>query len=48
MVEWLPLELFDDTTFDDFSNEEWMERRKDEEGNLRIIPAKGLYKEPSG
>lgn len=25
-VEWLPIELFDDTTFDDFSNEEWMAR----------------------
>jgi len=29
-VEWLPIELFDDTTFDDFSNEEWMVRAENE------------------
>lgn len=23
-LQWLPLELFDDTTFDDYSNEEWI------------------------
>jgi len=29
-VEWLPIELFDDTTFDDFSNEEWIVRAEKE------------------
>ncbi len=48
MVEWLPLELSDDTTFDDYSNEEWMQRRVDEEGRLRSIPAKGLFREANG
>lgn len=48
MVEWLPLELFDDKTFDDYSNEEWMQRQIDEDGSKRVILAKGLKKDPAG
>ena len=29
-VQWLPLELFDDKTYDDFSPEEWLTRAKKE------------------
>jgi dynein heavy chain len=31
-VEWLRLEYFDDTTYDDNSNEDWIRRVEDEEG----------------
>lgn len=41
--QWLPLELFDDTTFDDYQNKEWIERLLDDDGNYRIMTAKGLY-----
>jgi dynein heavy chain, axonemal len=45
---WLPLELFDDTNYDDFSNEEWIQRRKDEDGRVRTIPAKALFTDETG
>lgn len=41
-VAWLPLELFDDSTYDDFSNEEWFLKTVDEDNKKRIITAKGL------
>lgn len=44
-MDWLPLELFDDTTYDDYSNEEWIFKKKDEDGNKRIIIGKGLYRD---
>ena len=42
-TKWLPLELFDDTTYNDYTNDEWFNKCKDEEGNGRILKAKGLY-----
>lgn len=47
-VEWLPLELFDDTTYDDYSNEEWIKKKSDEDGRQRLITGKGLYKDAAG
>ena len=39
---WLPLDFFDDSTFDDYSNEGWIEKKVDEDGNQRRLSAKGL------
>lgn len=39
-MEWLKLEYFDDTTFDDNSDEDWIRRQYDEEG--RFHPLIGL------
>ena len=44
-VEWLPLELFDDNSSDDFPNEEWIKRRLDEEGRARKLYATIFVKE---
>ena len=46
--EWLLLELFDDTTFDDYSNDEWFDKTVDEDGKKRKITAKGLLKDAGG
>ncbi|EGR27865.1 hypothetical protein IMG5_187090 [Ichthyophthirius multifiliis] len=40
---WLPLEIFDDNTFDDYQDGEWIDRLTDDDGNQRIMTAKGLY-----
>lgn len=44
-VEWLSLELFDDNSTDDFTNEDWIARRIDEDGRPRKLYAKCLVKE---
>jgi hypothetical protein len=36
------LYYFDDSTFDDYSNEGWLEKRGDEDGNFRRLLGKGL------
>ena len=41
-MEWLKLEYFDDTTFDDSSNEDWIKRQYDEEGNFHLLTGLGL------
>ncbi|KAL4427402.1 hypothetical protein ABPG74_009674 [Tetrahymena malaccensis] len=41
-AEWLPLDLFDDNTFDDYQGREWVDRLQDEDGNSRIMIGKGL------
>jgi len=42
-VEWLPLEIFDDSTFDDYtSGEEWIDLGRNSRGNQEDIPGKGL------
>ena len=38
----MPLHYFDDSTFDDYSNEGWLEKKTDEDGNHRKLTAKGL------
>lgn len=42
-VEWLQLELFDDTSFDDNSNSDWINRREDEQYGDHILTGLGLY-----
>lgn len=44
-VQWLPLELFDDDSTDDFSNPDWIKRRIDEEGRSRKLYATVFLKE---
>lgn len=39
---WIPLHYFDDSLFDDYSNEGWLEKRVDEDGNHRKLTGKGL------
>ena len=39
---WLPLEYFDDNTFDDFTDDDWIARKIDEEGAKRKLAGKGL------
>jgi dynein heavy chain len=39
---WLKLEYFDDNTFDDFTDEDWISRKVDEEGVKRKLSGKGL------
>ena len=39
---WLPLEYFDDSTFDDYPNKGWIEKKIDEDGNHRKLTGKGL------
>lgn len=36
------MHYFDDSTFDDYSNEGWIEKKVDEDGNQRRLTAKGL------
>jgi hypothetical protein len=38
------LEYFDDNTFDDFTDEDWIARKVDEEGVKRKLAGKGLRK----
>lgn len=39
---WLPLQYFDDSTFDDYPNKMWIEKKIDEDGNPRKLTGKGL------
>lgn len=41
-VEWLKLEYFDDTTYDDNSNEDWIRREIDEDGVKHPLTGLGL------
>lgn len=43
--QWLPLELFDDTTFDDFSNDDWLIKAKSEKEFRHALTGKGLHME---
>ena len=38
----MPLHYFDDTTFDDYNNEGWIEKKVDEDGNPRRLTGKAL------
>jgi dynein heavy chain, axonemal len=42
-VEWLPLELFDDTVFDDYEKEDWIKKFKDEKINYHALTGKVWY-----
>lgn len=39
----MPLHYFDDSTFDDYSNEGWLEKKADEDGNQRRLTGKALH-----
>lgn len=45
---WIPLHYFDDSTFDDYSNEGWIEKKTDEDGNHRKLTGKGLRTTENG
>ncbi|CDI85223.1 hypothetical protein EPH_0053350 [Eimeria praecox] len=45
---WLPLEPFDDTTFDDRSPQEWMALCKSPDGSFLPLPGKGLRRDGAG
>ncbi|CDJ34396.1 uncharacterized protein EMH_0001030 [Eimeria mitis] len=45
---WLPLEPFDDTTFDDRSPQEWMALCKAPDGSFLPLPGKGLRRDGAG
>ncbi|KAL8275069.1 hypothetical protein Esti_000948 [Eimeria stiedai] len=45
---WLPLEPFDDTTYDDRSPEEWMAFTRSPDGSFLPLPAKGLRRDGKG
>ncbi|OEH74384.1 dynein heavy chain related protein [Cyclospora cayetanensis] len=45
---WLPLEPFDDTTFDDRSPKEWMALSKGPDGSFLPLAGKGLFQPPYG
>lgn len=47
-MQWLPLELFDDKTFDDFPCEKWVQKYKDEKNLYHALIGKGLYKSSNG
>lgn len=45
-LNWLPLELFDDETFDDYAPQEWIEKAKDgTESEQLALKGKGCYLE---
>lgn len=45
-LNWLPLELFDDDTFDDYSPQEWIEKGKEsKEDKYLALKGKGCYME---
>lgn len=46
--DWLDLELFDDLTFDDYENSEWIAKKTDEENQSRILRGKALFKDENG
>lgn len=41
-LEWLLLEYFDDTTFDDNGNQDWIARQTDEDGHYHPLTGKVL------
>lgn len=41
-LNWLPLELFDDETYDDYEAQEWIEKAKSENGEQLSLRALGL------
>ncbi len=47
-VEWVPLEYFDDSQFDDNTNTDWILRQHDEDGQFHPLTGKGLHKEEDG
>lgn len=47
-MEWLELEFFDDVSFDDNDNEEWMNRQTDEEGVFHPLMGRGLHVDNEG
>jgi len=42
-VNWLELELFDDCTFDDYSNQYWIDKSKSESQFNHALTGKGLH-----
>jgi len=38
--KWIPLELFDDRTYDEFTDEEWIAKTTDTNGNFAPLKAK--------
>lgn len=47
-LEWLLLEYFDDTTFDDNGNQDWIARQTDEDGHHHPLTGKGLCEMKDG
>ena len=46
--QWLPLQNFDDTNYDDNSNEDWLRRMTDEDNKFHPLIGKGLHEDPEG
>ncbi len=42
-VDWLELELFDDNTYDDYMNNYWIEKAKNESELGHALTGKGLF-----
>jgi len=44
--QWIPLEIFDDLSFEDFKPLEWMEKARRVEGidSFEVVPGRGLNK----
>lgn len=42
-MQWLELELFDDTTFDDYLNSYWIQKAKEESALGHALTGKGLF-----
>jgi hypothetical protein len=40
--------LFDDTTFDDYSCEEWIAKKIDEDGSEKLMPGQGWFQDEGG
>lgn len=38
----MPLHYFDESTFDDYSNQGWIEKKTDEDGNQRRLTGKAV------
>lgn len=47
-MDWLPLALFDDSTFDDYQGQEWIDKKIDEDNYHRIITGRGLKENTNG
>ena len=43
--EWLDLTYFDDSSFDDNANEDWIERTRDEENQMHKLTGRGTYED---
>jgi dynein heavy chain, axonemal len=44
-ADWIPLELFDDTNYDDYSNQDWIKKGEQPDGSFAVIAGKGLYQD---